>query len=739
MRPLLPLSLLLALACTDPDTDTTTVTDTQTTNETGVTDTGEGPTTTRPDVDSDRDGLLDGVEADLGTDPNNPDTDDDDLSDGLEVNVHRTDPLDPDTDDDNLNDGAEIDEGTLPLNPDTDDDGLLDGDEVSSGTNPLKQDTDDDGILDGEEPKINLDPTNWDTDGDGLPDGMEHLNLGTDPLLIDTDGDTISDFDEHFVYGSDPLLADTDGDKLTDDLELAYGSDFHDPDTDDDDLSDYDEVFVHGTNPILEDTDGGGAPDGIEVLIDGTDPLDPSDDRCIYTLDIDVNDATYKAAGPDFDPTWLRFNTAMLDTNFGLQEFWIDENQNLIADADEEFSSVFSIDLLGPEFEYICTVQFDATNATDLGTPSWTTPDGSTIFEAYEIASGTGATDCNSLDSAVYGDTDIRAVLDDLTWGIGLGELGDFRVGLEGSVIDQGLDWTNDWEPYVYGGWVSWDGTNATALNYGFTYDSACASVKLSGGDLVPVDAVTAAPLRSEATLRVTEPFLVVPFEDVTGIECDHAEEDITTTAYTPGTSTMAVTHIYFSLYGAIDEYGNLGDYYDDTGAAQSARVVANFYNVNFGTTDCSITFDASGATTVDTGDLTNVIDVAGNSSEIWHAFNLALEDGDGDCNALDPALGWTQTDPAALLASYDWIFGVGPTTTDLSRFVGADSDTHSLFVGAGGTTGTVTSVEFQDMLDADDCMVESSTGASLDNSVVASGAAGISSTSGLVYVFNPL
>ena len=33
------------------------------------------------------------------------------------------------------------------------------------------------------------------------------------------------------------------------------------------------------TDPLLADTDGGGVPDGEEVLADGTDPLDPADDR----------------------------------------------------------------------------------------------------------------------------------------------------------------------------------------------------------------------------------------------------------------------------------------------------------------------------------------------------------------------------------------------------------------------------------------------------------------------------
>jgi len=70
-----------------------------------------------PDEDPDGDGLTNQEEADLGTDPNDPDTDDDGLLDGDEVNIHGTDPLDPDTDSDDFYDGAEVCRSASPTNP----------------------------------------------------------------------------------------------------------------------------------------------------------------------------------------------------------------------------------------------------------------------------------------------------------------------------------------------------------------------------------------------------------------------------------------------------------------------------------------------------------------------------------------------------------------------------------------------------------------------------------------------
>ncbi|MFK7929109.1 MAG: hypothetical protein AB8H79_13030 [Myxococcota bacterium] len=67
-----------------------------------------------PDADTDGDGLTDGEEAELGTDPSVADTDEDGLNDGAEVNTHDTDPLDSDSDADGYLDGDEVAAGTDP-------------------------------------------------------------------------------------------------------------------------------------------------------------------------------------------------------------------------------------------------------------------------------------------------------------------------------------------------------------------------------------------------------------------------------------------------------------------------------------------------------------------------------------------------------------------------------------------------------------------------------------------------
>ncbi|HCY75173.1 MAG TPA: hypothetical protein DHV28_04575 [Ignavibacteriales bacterium] len=216
--------------------------------------------------DKDNDGLGKCLEKEIGTDPNNPDTDGDGLNDGEEYLNYKTNPLQADTDLDGLGDAQEVKTTrTNPLIADTDNDGLKDGEEVNKyKTDPLKADTDGDGLNDGDEVmKYKTDPLKADTDGEGLKDGQEVNGVNVELRIVGSPVETK-------LFKTDPLKADTDGDGL----------------------NDYQEVMTYKTDPLTVDTDGGSIGDGVEVKR-GSDPLDPSDDVVKMNVPIVLEGITF--------------------------------------------------------------------------------------------------------------------------------------------------------------------------------------------------------------------------------------------------------------------------------------------------------------------------------------------------------------------------------------------------------------------------------------------------------------
>ncbi|WP_437734427.1 hypothetical protein [Sorangium sp. So ce1335] len=162
-------------------------------------DADEGATKTSPvDADTDDGGVNDGdedinldgaINADE-TDPNNgdddvapADTDGDGLSDALEGEIG-TDPEDADSDDDGVLDGAEPNfsddhdgDGLInALDPDSDGDGLFDGTELGLPCDNGATDADAGTCIADADPETTTNPLDPDTDNGGVSDGAEDAN-----------------------------------------------------------------------------------------------------------------------------------------------------------------------------------------------------------------------------------------------------------------------------------------------------------------------------------------------------------------------------------------------------------------------------------------------------------------------------------------------------------------------------------------------------------------------------------
>ncbi len=284
-----------------------------------------------------------------GTDPNNPDTDSDGVTDGEEINgtddpttpyvpTGTSDPLDPcdpissptcDSDGDGVPNDDEDDAGTDPNNPDTDGDGVTDGEEINGTDDPTTPyvptgtsdpldpcdplaspacDSDGDGVDNGDEATNGTDPNNPDTDGDGVTDG-EEIN-GTDdpstPYVPTGTSDPLDPCDP--IEGPDcNENGDDDGDGVPNSVEEENGTDPNDPDTDGDGVTDSEEIY--GTDD----------PSTPYVPTGTSDPLDPCD-PIISQACIDAGGGEYGVIVPEgFSPNNDGTNDMFVIT--GLDEY----------------------------------------------------------------------------------------------------------------------------------------------------------------------------------------------------------------------------------------------------------------------------------------------------------------------------------------------------------------------------------------------------------------------------------
>jgi hypothetical protein len=278
------------------------------------------------ETDLDADNYADALEAELGLDPSNADTDADGVADGDEITIYGTEPTLADTDGDGILDGEElfgIFTDPLVWNEPSADANTQSTTQEATSAPAQSFEQKSEVVSLGQESTENLTATNGDAAALGTgnasaapgnvtrggvpvsgasilgPDGKYSVNeisppnvsvsgtTSTPPVIEPAPGTELApEAVVETVETSEPVAADTaaaepvvasetdlDADNYADAAELEAGLDPANPDTDGDGVADGDEVTIYGTDPFTWDSDGDGLADGDELFGNLTDPL----------------------------------------------------------------------------------------------------------------------------------------------------------------------------------------------------------------------------------------------------------------------------------------------------------------------------------------------------------------------------------------------------------------------------------------------------------------------------------
>ncbi|SDZ99919.1 hypothetical protein SAMN05216562_1613, partial [Microbulbifer marinus] len=455
--------------------------------------------------DFDNDGLSNLQEYQRGTDPQDPDSDRDGISDGEDhypLNMlYRFDrdrdgmpetwEMEHGFDDNNTRDGGE----------DPDYDGARNYREFALGTDPHNEDSDFDGVRDSED-KWPVDPSRArDDDFDGMPNAWEesHGLNAFDPsdAVWDLDGDGLANLQEYDA-GSRPAIADTDGDAVLDGLDVWPTDGRYYKDKDSDGLPDSYEMvsgFLSDTDPLdaREDFDGDGLTN-LQEFLAGSDPavMDSDGDGIVDGDDFAPADSRYRldADGDGLPNEWELANGLnqfdardASDSYFGdsdgltpLREFALgtdprnDDSDGDYADDRMDRYPLNSLYFLDSDRDSMpdsweSSYGFDYYSALDGNDD----PDGDGISNRYEFAAGSNPlvdelrdSDGDSMPDyweSLYGLDPQAADADGDADGDGLSNLQEFQAGTyadnpdtDGDQLPDGFEVTYGFDPVLDNG-----------------------------------------------------------------------------------------------------------------------------------------------------------------------------------------------------------------------------------------------------------------------------------------------
>lgn len=133
------------------------------------------------------------------------------------------------------------------------------------------------------------------------------------------------------------------------------------------------------------------------------------------------------------------------------------------------------------------------------------------LWAGYEVSmtwyADASSNPCEDFDPSIWGADTPISLVEGTQWGVGFGDMsGDFENTMKTAVQNAGLDWANEWAPYVFSYYLGLYDSDAgevagSELGWGFAFevDESTWIPKADGDNLIPFEMSSATELPSPA------------------------------------------------------------------------------------------------------------------------------------------------------------------------------------------------------------------------------------------------
>lgn len=173
-------------------------------------------------------------------------------------------------------------------------------------------------------------------------------------------------------------------------------------------------------------------------------------------------------------PTYFGVSTSGIVEGGRAKDYTLHNNQLGTFGA----SSAITFSFFDANGVQLCTIDYDLSSS--IPDNNFVTQYAAVTVDEVQVQLANGASTCGNINPATFGTADLRQYVEALPWSVGYGPSSAYFSGqLQAAVVGAGLNWNQDWAPFVFSTYVGNTGYTAFETSYTFQYPRNCDVVEI--------------------------------------------------------------------------------------------------------------------------------------------------------------------------------------------------------------------------------------------------------------------